>query len=210
MTKLLFATRNRGKLAELRELLSDLDALELLSLDEVDVPEVCEDGDTFEANAIKKAREISRATGLPTLADDSGLMVDALDGAPGVHSARYAGENATDAANNEKLLAALAGIPAEKRTARFRSVLALSDTAGRLGDEVITASGTCEGVVLDRGRGSGGFGYDPLFFVPRLEATFAQLGVGTKNNESHRARAMVAMRPKLLQYFQLANASSSR
>ena len=160
-----------------------------------------EDAGSFAGNAIKKAREVSIATGLPALADDSGLEVDALDGAPGVHSARYAGVHADDRANNDKLLAALAGVPRARRTARFHSVLALSDCTGRLGAEVITAEGTCEGVILDAPRGAGGFGYDPLFWVAALGATFAELGVGTKNDLSHRARAMRAMKPRLAAYF---------
>jgi XTP/dITP diphosphohydrolase len=164
------------------------------------IPEVDEDADTFAGNAAKKAREVSAATGLPALADDSGLEVDALGGAPGVWSARYAGPGASDAANNAKLLAALRGVPPEGRTARFRAVLALADTAGPLGDAVITADGACEGVVLEAPRGTGGFGYDPLFLVPALGQTFAELGVGTKGEMSHRARAMQAIRAELLAY----------
>ena len=200
---LVFATRNRGKLAELRALVPGVD---VLSIDEAEarlgraIPEVVEDADTFAGNAIKKAREVAAATGLPALADDSGLEVDALGGAPGVYSARYAGPDADDAANNAKLLAALAGVPAERRTARFRSVLALADPAGPLGDGVLTAEGIAEGVVLDAPRGTGGFGYDPLFLFPPLGQTFAELGVGTKNGLSHRARAMAALAPQLTEY----------
>jgi XTP/dITP diphosphohydrolase len=201
---LVFATRNPGKLVELRILVP---AIDVLSIDEAaarigrPIPDVIEDGDTFAANAIKKAREVGAATGLPALADDSGLEVDALGGAPGVWSARYAGPGADDAANNAKLLVALDGVPSERRTARFRSVLALADPHGPLGDRVITAEGTCEGVILDEPRGSGGFGYDPLFYVPVFGATFAELGVGTKNAGSHRARAMQALAPDLAAYF---------
>jgi XTP/dITP diphosphohydrolase len=200
---LVFATRNPGKLVELRQLLP---GASVLGIDEAaarlgrGIPEVDEDADTFAGNAVKKAREVSRATGLPALADDSGLEVDALGGAPGVWSARYAGPGADDAANNAKLLAALAGVPAARRTARFRSVLALADVAGPLGDAVITADGACDGVVLDAPRGTGGFGYDPLFLVPALGQTFAELGVGTKGELSHRARAMQAIKPRLLGY----------
>jgi XTP/dITP diphosphohydrolase len=194
---LVFATRNRGKLVELRELLP---GIEVRSLDDVHVPEVVEDKDTFVGNATKKAREVSAATGLPALADDSGLEVDALGGAPGVYSARYAGEGHNDAANNAKLLAALAGVPADKRTARFHSVLALADVTGPLGAETITADGTCEGVILDAPRGTGGFGYDPLFFSPELGMTFAEAGVGPKSDLSHRARAMRAIKQRLLDY----------
>jgi XTP/dITP diphosphohydrolase len=194
---LVFATRNRGKLVELRELLP---GIEVRSLDDVHVPEVVEDKDTFVGNATKKAREVSAATGLPALADDSGLEVDALGGAPGVYSARYAGEGHNDAANNAKLLAALAGVPADKRTARFHSVLALADVTGPLGADTITADGTCEGVILDAPRGTGGFGYDPLFFSPELGMTFAEAGVGPKSDLSHRARAMRAIKQRLLDY----------
>ena len=203
MRPLVFATRNPGKLVELRQLLP---GISVLGIDEAAaqlgraIPEVDEDADTFAGNAAKKAREVSRATALPALADDSGLEVDALGGAPGVWSARSAGPGADDAANNARLLAELAGVPAERRTARFRSVLALADPAGPLGAEVLTAEGTAEGVVLDTPRGTGGFGYDPLFFFPPLGQTFAELGVGPKNDLSHRARAMRALAPRLLEY----------
>ena len=202
---LVFATRNPGKLVELRQLLP---GVAVLGIDEAAarlgraIPEVDEDADTFAGNAAKKAREVSAATGLPALADDSGLEVDALGGAPGVWSARYAGMGAGDAANNAKLLDALRGVPAERRTARFRAVLALADTAGPLGDQVITAEGACEGVVLEAPRGTGGFGYDPLFWAPELGQTFAEAGIGTKSELSHRARAMQAIRPRLLAYLQ--------
>jgi XTP/dITP diphosphohydrolase len=194
---LVFATRNRGKLVELRELLP---GIEVRSLDDVHVPEVVEDADTFAGNAGKKAREVSEATGLPALADDSGLEVDALGGAPGVYSARYAGEGHDDGANNRKLLAALAGVSPDKRTARFHSVLALADASGPLGSQVITADGTCEGLILDAPRGTGGFGYDPLFYSPELGMTFAEAGVGPKSDLSHRARAMRAIKQRLVDY----------
>jgi len=198
---LVFATRNKGKLVELRELLPGLD---VLSIDEaaaragVVIPEVVEDAETFVGNAAKKAREVSQITRLPALADDSGLEVDALGGAPGVYSARYAGEPHDDAKNNAKLLQALVGI--EQRMARFRAVLALADVHGPLGAEVITADGVCEGVILDAPRGTGGFGYDPLFYSPELKMTFAEAGVGSKSELSHRARAMRAIKPRLLDY----------
>lgn len=202
---LVFATRNKGKLVELRQLLAGFD---VLGVDEAQarigraIPEVVEDADTFVGNAIKKAREVSQATGLPALADDSGLEVDALGGAPGVWSARYAGEGAGDAANNAKLLVALAGVPSHARTARFRCSLALADVDGPLGARTITADGVCEGVMLEEARGTGGFGYDPLFLFPELGKTFAELGVGTKGDLSHRARAMQAIKPELVAYLQ--------
>jgi XTP/dITP diphosphohydrolase len=202
---LVFATRNPGKLVELRQLLPEV---AVLGIEEAaarlgrEIPDVDEDATTFVGNATKKALAVSRATGLPALADDSGLEVDALDGAPGVWSARYGGVAAGDAANNAKLLSALAGVPPARRTARFRAVLALADTAGPLLDAVITAEGVCDGVMLEAPRGSGGFGYDPLFLVPALGQTFAELGVGTKGDLSHRARAMQAIKPRLLAYLQ--------
>lgn len=203
--KLVFATRNPGKVAELRQLVAGLD-VEVVSAADLGVPDVVEDGATFEANAIKKAREVAAATSLPALADDSGLEVDALGGEPGVQSARYAGGHGDDAANNRKLLAALAGVPPERRTARFRCVVALADPTG----EVWTADGACEGVVLDAPRGDGGFGYDPLFFSPELGMTFAEAGIGHKSGLSHRARAMRALTPRLAAYFQVAARRPSR
>ena len=208
--RLVFATRNAGKVAELRALLAELD-LYVVSVEALEaewgeaLPEVDEDGDTFEQNAIKKAQEVSRASGLPALADDSGLEVDALGGAPGVHSARYAGPKASDAENNAKLVAALAGVPAADRAARFRAVVALADEAGPLAGRSLTAAGACEGVILEAPRGDGGFGYDPLFFVPELGATFGELGVGPKQQRSHRARAMRALLPELARYFAVEN-----
>jgi XTP/dITP diphosphohydrolase len=205
MRPLVFATRNVGKLVELRALLPGCD---VLSIDEAArrighaIPEVVEDADTFAGNAAKKAREVSAVTRLPALADDSGLEVDALGGAPGVISARYAGVSGhgADAANNAKLLGALASVPAARRSARFRASLALADVHGRLGQRVIAADGVCEGTILEAPRGTGGFGYDPLFFAPELGQTFAEGGIGPKSDLSHRARAMKALRPELLAY----------
>ena len=200
---LVFATRNPGKLVELRQLLPEI---EVLDIDEAArrigraIPEVEEDARTFAGNAIKKAREVSAATELPSLADDSGLEVDALGGAPGVWSARYAGAGANAATNNAKLLAALGGVRPERRTARFQAVLALADVAGPLGDEIISARGVCEGLILDAPRGTGGFGYDPLFLLPDRGQTMAELGAELKGEVSHRARAMHAIKPRLLAY----------
>jgi XTP/dITP diphosphohydrolase len=199
--RLVAATRNQGKLVEIRELLADHE-LEVIGAIEAGAPEIDEDGDTFAANAARKALGVARALGLPALADDSGLEVDALGGAPGVISARFAGPEADDVANNAKLLELLAGIPAAGRRARFRSVVALADPAV-LGDRVLDASGVCEGVILEAPRGQGGFGYDPLFFSPELGMTFAEAGVGKKHDVSHRARAMAALRPLLLAHFRL-------
>lgn len=191
MPKLLIATTNRGKLKEIARLLPGINLLTLS--DFPDLPEVVEDGDTFQANAQKKAVESARASGLLTLADDSGLEVDALNGAPGVHSARYSGDNATDATNNALLLKNIADISDADRTARFRCVIAVSQPNGI----VETAGGTCEGVILRAERGNGGFGYDPLFLVPERDLTFAELDPETKNGVSHRGRALRAILPAL-------------
>lgn len=200
---LLFATRNAGKVAELARLIAGVSGLQVRSLDGYDLPEVIEDGESFQANAALKALAVSRATGLPALADDSGLQVDALGGEPGVHSARYAGDNADDQSNNDKLLRAMHGV--DQRSARFVSVLAFADAQGELGDELIYAEGKCEGEITTAPQGSGGFGYDPLFYFPPLKATFAELGIGPKNDLSHRAKAMAKILPKLTRYFDLIN-----
>jgi XTP/dITP diphosphohydrolase len=188
--KVVVATRNRGKLREIVPLLAPL-ALELHTIDEL-APgtRLDEDGVTFEENALGKARQAAAATGLPAIADDSGLEVDALDGAPGVYSARYAGEPSDDARNNGKLLDALRDVPAESRRARFRCVAAFVDP-GR-GVE-ITRAGTCEGEILGAPRGDGGFGYDPLFALPGLGRTMAELALEDKNRISHRAAAFRAL-----------------
>jgi len=202
---IVIATRNAGKAAEFRAMLAPLgiEVLSLLDLPEGASPEVEEDGETFAANAEKKARAAAAALGRPALADDSGLCVDALDGAPGVYSARYAGEPSNDARNNEKLLRELAargakteaadGTPALSR-ARFVCALALHDPAT---GETSFAEGECEGVIVPEARGDGGFGYDPLFYVPELGKTFAQLDKDEKNRISHRGRAMRAFADEL-------------
>lgn len=194
--RLLIATRSEHKLRELRELLS-LEHAELVSLDQLGVlDDPIEDGETFEANAAIKARAGMAATGLPTLADDSGIEVDALDGGPGVRTRRYAGEDATDADNNAKLLAALEGLPAERRAARYVCVLALAVP----GEALRFEHGICRGRIATSPRGTGGFGYDPIF-VPEGEPidgrTFGQWSTDEKNRVSHRARAARAMAPHL-------------
>ena len=182
--KLIIATRNAHKLEEIHDIF-DFQNLEVLSaFDFPDVPDVVEDGETLEENAKKKAVEIAMATGCWALADDSGLEVDALDGAPGVYSARYAGEHCSYADNNVKLLAALTG--KTDRTARFRTVIALSDPAG----SVQTVSGECAGTIIEQQRGTNGFGYDPLFVPDGYSQTFAELPVEVKNRISHRANAL--------------------
>ncbi len=200
MSTLVFATRNKGKIAELSGLVAPL-GLEVISAAELGAPDVEEDGETFEDNAVKKAREVATATGLPALADDSGLKVDALDGAPGVYSARFAGPEATDADNNRLLLQRLQGVDTERRGAHFFCAMAFADPRGALGDAVEVTRGRCHGVILEELRGDGGFGYDPLFFVPDRDQTFAELGAGVKNTISHRARAMEQMQVFLQRYF---------
>ncbi len=186
--RLLVATRNAHKLAEIRGLLP---GVEIVGTDAFpDVPDPEETGATFEANATLKAEAWRDATGLPALADDSGLEVEALGGAPGVLSARYAGAHGDTAANNAKLLRALEGVPAERRGARFVCALALALPGGT----TRTLRGECRGRIVEAGRGAGGFGYDPLF-VPEGEAlTFGELPAETKARLSHRARAFAEAR----------------
>lgn len=184
--RLVLATHNEGKVRELQELLVST-GFEVVSLASYPhVPPVVEDGATFHDNAVKKAREVSAAVGEITLADDSGLEVDYLNGEPGVKSARFAGEGHNDAANNQKLLRLLEGVPWEKRTARFRCVVAIATPDGR----VATAEGTCEGIIAIEPRGENGFGYDPLFYIPEYGKTFAELTSDAKNTISHRGRAL--------------------
>ena len=193
MKKLVVATRNPHKVRELSELLAG-EGVELVSLaDFPGAPAVAETGEDFRENAVSKALAAARHTGLTALADDSGLEVDALDGAPGVRSARFAGPEATDAANNRKLLELLAGVPREGRRARFRCVLALADPDGT----VETVEGRCEGRIAEAPRGQGGFGYDPLFEEPQTGLTFAEMDSRTKHRYSHRARAAEALKPLL-------------
>jgi XTP/dITP diphosphohydrolase len=201
--RLLVATRSVHKLRELRELLA-LDVGDLVSLDDLGLPgDPVEDGETFETNAAIKARFGMRLSGLPTLADDSGIEVDALSGGPGVRTRRYAGEDASDDDNNRKLLAALAGVPPEKRGARYVCVLALAlpeDAGSRGGVTPITTRGTTRGRIATEPRGIGGFGYDPIF-EPAGESpggrTFGLWTPAEKNAVSHRARAARRMAPRL-------------
>jgi XTP/dITP diphosphohydrolase len=197
---LLLATHNQGKLREFRELLSGL-PIELRSLAQ-DLPDlhVIEDGETFEANAIKKAREGALASGHLVLSDDSGLEVDALGGRPGVRSARYAGEGATDAENNKRLLTELKTVPAELRTARYRVVLALADLHGPLGADVHLEHGVCEGKIGFDARGDHGFGYDPYFIPAGHSRTMAELEPEAKHALSHRGQAAGKMRSFLAEY----------
>ncbi len=181
---LVIATRNKGKLAEFKELLKGFD-LEVRGLDDFGpIPEVMEDGETFEENAVKKARFTAKVLGLPALADDSGLVVKALGGAPGVYSARYAGAGANDEANNKKLLKAMEGVA--DRQAEFVCVIAIAVPRG----PALIYEGRCQGEILEEARGKGGFGYDPVFYYPPLKKSFAELSPEEKNKVSHRGRAM--------------------
>lgn len=185
MSELLIATKNEGKLRELLRLLSDL-PYRLIDLTQADIAAVAaEEGHSLEENARYKAQFYHRLSGLPTLAEDSGLEVAALQGAPGVRSARFAGEGATDQDNIRLLLERLQGMPLEGRTARFRSVIAIAG----LGEGVALFSGECVGVIATAPQGQGGFGYDPVFLVPELGRTFAQLSQAEKNRLSHRGQA---------------------
>ncbi len=185
---LVLATRNRGKVREFRSLLSGFD-VELKTLDDFGpIPEPVEDGDTFEDNAYKKAYHTAKVLGFAALADDSGIMVEALGGEPGVRSARYAGEGATDEANNRKLLKAMEGTT--DRRAAFMCVIAIAVPHG----PALIYEGRCDGEIAQSPKGENGFGYDPLFYYPPLQKTFAQMSSGEKNEVSHRGRAMSELR----------------
>lgn len=184
MEKLILATKNRGKIIELSDLLKEL-PIELISLLDFDFPDIEETGLTFAENAAIKAKAVYAKTGIPCIADDSGLEIDALDGNPGVMSARFAGAHGDDTANNNKVLELMAGIPVAKRTARFRCALAMVG----LTDEPYITSGICEGFIATAPEGDNGFGYDPLFWVTDFGKTMAELTLEEKNLISHRAIA---------------------
>lgn len=192
--KLLVATGNAGKLREISSLFAS-HAIEVCGLDSLaDPPEVVEDGDSFAANARKKALQVAAYAGCLTLADDSGLVVPALGGAPGIHSARYAGANADDAQNNRKLLEELQSVARDERRAYFCCVMALADPQGRCR----TFEGRLHGMLLDELRGEQGFGYDPLFLVPEFGKTLAELPLEIKNRISHRGNALRLVLPALV------------
>ncbi len=201
---LYLGTRNRHKGREMAEMIvpawpndAHLARLSILTLDDhPELPEVVEDADTFAGNARKKATETALALGSWVLADDSGLAVDALKGAPGVLSARYAGEPSDDEANNRKLMEALTATADPKRTAAFRCHLALADPTGAIRAE---AKGICRGLITREARGSNGFGYDPYFLIQEYHKTFGELGPIVKRHLSHRARAFEQIRPRLIQ-----------
>ena len=185
--KIVLASGNAGKLREFQQLLSGC-GFEVIPQSDFKVTNAEETGTTFVENAIIKARHACQQTGLPAIADDSGIEIDALNGRPGVYSARYAGEHANDEKNNEKLLTELKNIPTEKRTARYYAVLAYMRHADD--PTPILCHGTWEGIILNEPRGENGFGYDPLFFVPSHNCTSAELDKAEKNRISHRGKAM--------------------
>jgi XTP/dITP diphosphohydrolase len=187
MKKVLLASNNPGKIREIQAILAEHD-LTVMPQSEFGVGDVDETGLTFVENALIKARHAAALSGLPAIADDSGLEVDVLGGAPGVHSARYAGLGATDAKNNEKLLAALAGVPQTARTARFRCVMVYLRHAAD--PSPVIAEGVWHGLILKEARGSAGFGYDPLFYVPEHQRASAELDAVLKNRISHRSQAL--------------------
>ena len=194
MRRIVLASSNAGKLAELRELLGDL-GIELIAQSDLGIDDAEETGLTFVENALIKARHASRLSGLPALGDDSGICVDALGGAPGLYSARYAGEHGNAGANIRKLLGALDGKPASERGAHFYCVLTLLRSS--IDPTPLIAEGRWDGFILDAPRGRGGFGYDPVFFDPRLGQGAAELEQGRKNRISHRGIALARLRELL-------------
>jgi XTP/dITP diphosphohydrolase len=196
--EVVIATRNAGKLREIQSILAPL-GLRILSFSDFpEVPEIVEDGQTFEENAVKKAVAVARQTGRIAIADDSGLAVDALQGRPGVFSSRYAGEKATDAERYQKLLGEMSGIPKGKRGAAFICVIVVSSPEGR----AETVVGQCHGEIAFAPQGSYGFGYDPVFYLPELGKTMAELAPEVKNRISHRARALEKLKSILPKFIQ--------
>lgn len=188
---LVVATRNKNKLKEFKEILQGID-IEIRSLDDFGpIPEAVEDGSTFDENAYKKALHTAKVLGLPAIADDSGLVVEALNGQPGVYSARYAGENASDEKNCVKLLSELKGI--QNRKAHFECVISIAVPSG----PALTYEGRCEGVIIDEKRGKNGFGYDPVFLYEEFGKTFAELDSDIKNTVSHRGKALTEVKAEL-------------
>jgi len=197
--KIVVATKNKGKINELEYILRDLN-VQIVSQRDMNIDvEVEEDGTTFEENALKKATEIMKLSGEVTLADDSGLEVDYLNGAPRIFSARYAGEGASDADRNNKLLAELKDVPFEKRTARFVCVIAAVWPDGRK----IVTRGECHGIIHFKPVGNNGFGYDPIFFIPEYNRTMAELNSELKNKISHRAKAMELFKKEFIRMMEL-------
>jgi len=203
MIQLVVATRNKKKLSEIKEILKGIN-LDLLSLDNYkDAPQVLENGKTFQENAIKKAVKLARFTGKLCLGEDSGLCVDALNGAPGIYSARFSGKDKSDLKNNLKLLKLLKDLPLAKRKAHYVCAVALADKNGFLG----VVEGSCSGLIALEQKGSAGFGYDPLFYISKYKKTFAQLGEKVKHKMSHRYHALKKSRRIIEKYIvkQLVN-----
>ena len=194
MQQIVLASSNAGKLKEFNQVLKGLD-FEVLPQSRFDVPDADETGLSFVENAILKARHASRISGLPALADDSGLEVDLLDGAPGIYSARFAGDGANDADNNQKLVQMLSGFPEEQRTARFQCLLVFMRHADD--PTPLICQGTWEGRIVTEPRGSNGFGYDPLFYIPALDCCLAELAPEQKNRLSHRGQAVALLVERL-------------
>ena len=194
MQRIVLASNNKGKVREIGQLLADRD-LQVVPQSEFNIPDADETGLSFVENAILKARHAARLSGLPAIADDSGLEVDALNGAPGIYSARYAGNGATDAENNRKLLAALEEVPDEARTARFQCLMVFMRHADD--PTPLICQGTWDGFILRQPQGENGFGYDPLFLVPEKNCSSAELPAGVKNAMSHRGKALQALLHKL-------------
>lgn len=196
MRELVVATKNKGKLREIKELLAGVNVIITSLADYPGAPEIIEDGATFQENALKKAVTIAAYTNQLTMGEDSGLEVEALGNAPGIYSARFSGENATDDMNNRKLMEELKGVPLEKRAARYRCSIALVDDEETIG----MVEGECPGVIATEARGTNGFGYDPYFLIPKYNKTFGELDPSVKAKMSHRAHALQALRQTLKEY----------
>ena len=197
--QLVLATNNRDKITEIKHLLEDLPVTILTSSDFLEFPDPWETGDTLDQNARLKAKEISEFSDLPALADDSGLEVDALNGAPGVYSSRYAGLNVTYRDNYTKLLKEIVGVPHGKRTARFRCVIAIAWSP----DKIETVEGVCEGLISEDIVGDKGFGYDPVFYYPPLAKRFSEMTLDEKNRVSHRGLALQKARELILSHLKI-------
>lgn len=196
--KIILATKNKGKVADFEKLTENMN-IEVISFldEEINFPDVVEDGETFEENSVKKALEIAKYTGMITVSDDSGLCVEALDGAPGIYSARYSGENATDSTNIDKLLNEMKNIPQEERQAKFVSVVSIAKPDGT----VQSFRGEVEGEIIFERKGTNGFGYNPVFFSYELEKTFGEATMEERVTVSHRARAFRKLKEKVLNKF---------
>lgn len=196
--KIILATKNKGKVADFEKLTENMN-IEVISFldEEINFPDIVEDGETFEENSVKKALEIAKYTGMITVSDDSGLCVEALDGAPGIYSARYSGENATDSTNIDKLLEEMKNIPQGERQAKFVSVVSIAKPDGT----VQSFRGEVEGEIIFERKGTNGFGYNPVFFSYELEKTFGEATMEERVTVSHRARAFRDLKEKVLNKF---------